>query len=199
MKKMMLMSLLLVAPAVFATPQQELNTRLAKLNSFTANFEQIVTSPDGEVISEGEGTLAMKRPNLFNWETVMPDENVLVSDGKTLWYYSPFIEQVTAMWLEDATSQTPFVLLTRNDPKDWGNYNVKQDGNTFVLSPKQTGNLGEFVVDVQPDGRISQFAVVEQDGQTSRFALENVKNVLPSDSLFRFTVPDGVELDDQRQ
>ncbi|WP_394212835.1 outer membrane lipoprotein chaperone LolA [Enterovibrio calviensis] len=195
----MLMSLLLVAPAVFATPQQELNTRLGKLNNFTASFEQRVTSPEGELISEGEGKLAMKRPNLFNWETVQPDENILVSDGKTLWYYSPFIEQVTAMWLEDATSQTPFVLLTRNDPKDWNNYNVKQDGDTFVLSPKQASNLGEFIVDVRTDGRITEFAVVEQDGQTSRFELENIKNVSPSASLFSFTVPEGVELDDQRQ
>ncbi|PKF51347.1 outer membrane lipoprotein chaperone LolA [Enterovibrio nigricans] len=197
--KKVLLSLLLVAPAVFASPQQELNTRLAKLNSFTAEFDQVVTSPEGEVISEGEGTLAMKRPNLFNWETVTPDENTLISDGKTLWYYSPFIEQVTAMWLDDATSQTPFVLLTRNDPKDWNNYDVAQNGNTFTLSPKKASSLGEFVVSVEPNGRITQFSVVEQDGQTSKFALENVKNVSPSSSLFSFTVPKGVELDDQRQ
>lgn len=197
--KKMLLSLLLIAPAVFASPQQELNTRLDKLNSFTAAFNQTVTSPEGDVISEGEGTLAMKRPNLFNWETVTPDENLLISDGKTLWYYSPFIEQVTVMWLDDATSQTPFVLLTRNDPTDWQNYNVTQDGDKFVLSPKQASNLGEFVVNVRPDGRITEFAVIEQDGQMSRFALDNVKNASPSASLFSFTVPEGVELDDQRQ
>lgn len=197
--KKMLFSLLLVAPAVFANPQQELNTRLGKLNNFTASFEQTVTSPEGDVISEGQGQLAMKRPNLFNWETVTPDENFLISDGKTLWYYSPFIEQVTAMWLEDATSQTPFVLLTRNDPKDWDNYNVEQHGDTFTLSPKKASNLGEFVVKVQPNGEITEFAVVEQDGQKSRFELGNVKNVSPSPSLFSFTVPEGVELDDQRQ
>lgn len=197
--KKMLLSLLLVAPAVFANPQQELNARLSKLNSFTASFEQTVTSPDGEVISEGEGKLAVKRPNLFNWETVTPDENYLISDGKTLWYYSPFIEQVTAMWLDDATSQTPFVLLTRNNPDDWGNYNVKQDGDTFTLSPKEASNHGEFVVSVKPDGKITEFAVIEQDGQRSRFELENVQNVLPAASTFTFTIPDGVELDDQRQ
>ncbi|WP_325893345.1 outer membrane lipoprotein chaperone LolA [Grimontia sp. NTOU-MAR1] len=197
--KKMLFSLLLVAPVVFANPQQELNSRLSKLNSFTANFEQTVTSPEGDVINEGEGSLAMKRPNLFNWETVTPDENYLISDGETLWYYSPFIEQVTAMRLDDATSQTPFVLLTRNNPSDWENYNVKQDGDTFILSPKEASNLGEFVVSVKPDGKITEFAVVEQDGQQSRFTLDDVKNVIPKASLFSFTVPEGVELDDQRQ
>lgn len=52
---------------------------------------------------------------------------------------------------------------------------------------------------VQPNGEITEFAVVEQDGQKSRFELGNVKNVSPSPSLFSFTVPEGVELDDQRQ
>lgn len=38
----------------------------------------------------------MKRPNLFNWHMTSPDESVLVSDGQTLWFYNPFVEQVTA-------------------------------------------------------------------------------------------------------
>ncbi len=25
-----------------------------------------------------------------------PDESILVSDGKTLWFYNPFVEQATA-------------------------------------------------------------------------------------------------------
>ena len=63
---------------------------------------------------EGEGTVEIARPSLFRWSTTFPDENLLVSDGKTLWYYSPFIEQVSIYWQEQATEQTPFVLLTRN-------------------------------------------------------------------------------------
>ena len=44
----------------------------------------------------GEGELWVKRPNLFNWHMTSPDESVLVSDGQTLWFYNPFVEQVTA-------------------------------------------------------------------------------------------------------
>lgn len=57
-------------------------------------------SPDGETLVNGSGTVAVKRPNLFRWDTQKPDENLLVSDGKTVWYYNPFVEQVTAMWLK---------------------------------------------------------------------------------------------------
>lgn len=199
MKKIIISMLFMAAPVVFASPQQELSRRFAKLDSFTAEFTQTVTSPDGEIISDGEGKLAVKRPNLFLWETLIPDENTLISDGKTLWYYSPFIEQVTAMWLDDATAQTPFVLLTSNDVKEWGSYQITQNGNAFTLSPKQKNNLGEFVVKVLPDGKLTEFVVIEQDGQTSRFQFEDVKNASLQPSLFRFTVPKGVELDDQRQ
>lgn len=39
----------------------------------------------------------------FNWHMTQPDESILVSDGKTLWFYNPFVEQATATWLKDAT------------------------------------------------------------------------------------------------
>lgn len=66
-----------------------------------------------------------------------PDESTLISDGKTLWFYNPFVEQVTATWLESATTNTPFMLIARNDSKEWQNYDVKQNGDRFELTLKQ--------------------------------------------------------------
>ena len=101
------MLLTLISTTVFAEPKDALNERLALTEGFSALFSQTVISPDKEVILEGEGEVEIARPSLFRWTTLMPDENVLVSDGKTLWYYSPFIEQVTIYWQEQATAQTP--------------------------------------------------------------------------------------------
>ncbi len=198
MKKLCL-SLFLFMPVVFATPQKELNKRFEKLNSFTAEFSQTVTDPDGKNITKGKGRFSVKRPNLFKWEIDEPDENVLVSDGKTLWHYNPFIEQVSAMWLDEATSKTPFALLTRNRPNDWDNYKVTQNGDRFTLSPKQKGGQGDFIVHVLPDGFLTEFSLVEQDGQTNRFELNGVTQTTLKDSLFQFSVPKGVEFDDQRK
>ncbi|MCV6004971.1 outer membrane lipoprotein chaperone LolA, partial [Escherichia coli] len=78
----------------------------------SADFSKKVISAEGETVMEGEGTVEIARPSLFRWSTTFPDENLLISDGKTLWYYSPFIEQVSIYWQEQATEQTPFVLLT---------------------------------------------------------------------------------------
>ncbi|MFH4294423.1 outer membrane lipoprotein chaperone LolA, partial [Acinetobacter baumannii] len=51
-----------------------------------------------------------------------PDESILVSDGKTLWFYNPFVEQATATWLKDATGKTPFMLIARNQPGELKHY-----------------------------------------------------------------------------
>lgn len=192
---------MLATTSVWATiPQQALSSRLDKVNAFSANFTQKVISPDGETLVDGTGDLSIKRPNLFRWDTKTPDESLLVSDGKTVWYYSPFVEQVTAMWLKDATAQTPFVLLTRNNEKDWSRYNVKQLADTFTLTPKdKTASMDKFIVTVSKDGQVRNFSVVETDGQRSNYTLSKFTRTTPAADLFKFTPPKGVELDDQRQ
>ncbi|VEI67827.1 P20 [Serratia fonticola] len=129
-----------------------------------------------------------------------PDESVLVSDGETLWFYNPFVEQVTATWLKNATGNTPFMLITRNDANDWKKYNVKQKGDDFELTPKaSSGNLKQFAITVTNSGTIKSFAAVEQDGQRSAYQLKSQQSSSVDAAKFKFTPPKGVTLDDQRQ
>ncbi len=149
---------------------------------------------------EGEGTVEIARPSLFRWSTTFPpDENLLVSDGKTLWYYSPFIEQVSIYWQEQATEQTPFVLLTRNRASDWNNYKISQKGDQFTLIPTAVDSTqGQFQINIDAKGVVKGFNVVEQDGQKGLFTFNNVKLGKPKADRFTFTIPKGVEVDDQR-
>lgn len=189
----------LISFTAVASPKDELSERLSKTNGFSASFSQTVISPDNEVVMEGEGTVEIARPSLFRWTTIMPDENVLVSNGETLWYYSPFVEQVSIYWQEQATAQTPFVLLTRNRASDWDNYLVSQQGNVFTLTPTVIdSNQGQFEVDVDGSGVINGFNVIEQDGQKGQFIFNNYSSTVPNKDRFVFTIPDGVEVDDQR-
>lgn len=203
MKKLLAVSCLLTAfisGSVLADASSDLKSRLGKLNTFHASFTQTVTGDDGSNIQQGEGQLWVKRPNLFNWHMTTPDESILVSDGKTLWFYNPFVEQVTATWLKNATGNTPFVLITRNDSSDWAKYNVSQKGDDFNLTPKSaTGNLKQFSITVTPTGTIKSFTAIEQDGQRSAYALKGEPNAAVDDAKFKFTPPKGVTLDDQRQ
>ncbi|AGQ90603.1 MULTISPECIES: outer membrane lipoprotein chaperone LolA [Vibrio] len=182
-----------------ASPKDELNKRLAMNEGFSADFSQQVISPEGETVMEGEGSVEIARPSLFRWSTTFPDENLLVSDGKTLWYYSPFIEQVSIYWQEQATEQTPFVLLTRNRASDWDNYKISQKGNEFTLIPTAVDSTqGQFQINIDAKGVVKGFNVIEQDGQKGLFTFSNVKLGKPKADRFTFTVPKGVEVDDQR-
>ncbi|MGE9550592.1 outer membrane lipoprotein chaperone LolA [Erwinia amylovora] len=203
MKKLMISCCLLAAftsASALADASSDLQQRLDKVKSFHASFSQKVTDGSGQSVQDGEGELWVKRPNLFNWHMTAPDESILISDGKTLWFYNPFVEQVSATWLKDATSNTPFMLIARNQGSDWKQYNIKQQGDNFELTPKSAdGNLKQFTINVSTNGTINQFSAVEQDGQRSSYALKSQQNGAVSADKFQFTPPKGVTVDDQRQ
>ncbi|MBT0724427.1 outer membrane lipoprotein chaperone LolA [Rosenbergiella sp. S61] len=203
MKKMIVATGLmagLLSTQAFADDASVLQSRLNKVNSFHASFTQTVTDGSGENVQQGQGELWVKRPSLFNWHMTAPDESTIISDGKTLWFYNPFVEQVSATWLNNATSNTPFMLIARNQRSDWKNYNVTQQGDHFALTPKNgSGNLKQFSIDVTPEGTINQFSAIEQDGQRSNYQLKSQKNGAIDVAKFQFTPPKGVTVDDQRQ
>ncbi len=199
--KSLLLTTLLMAfnGAVWANAQDELSQRLDKNQSFSADFSQTVTSPEGEVLMEGKGHAQIARPSLFRWQTSEPEESLLVSDGKTVWYYSPFVEQVTILNQEQATAQTPFVLLTRNFASDWANYTVTQQQDSFTLVPIASDTtVGTFQIDINAQGQVQAFQVIEQDGQRSRFTFSHFSRQTIDKSVFSFTMPQGVDVDDQR-
>ena len=124
------LALLGLSNLALADAASELQMRLAKVDVLSTEFVQTVTS--------GSGKLQIKRPNLFRMDTKTPQETQIISDGNTLWFYDPFVQQVTAQWVKDAVNNTPFVLLTSNDKSHWDQYSVMQQVDTFVLKPKSS-------------------------------------------------------------
>ena len=68
----------------------ELQSRLEKVTQYSADFDQTVRSSKGKQIQSGKGKFMVKRPNLFRMDTQQPQENQIISDGKSLWFYDPF-------------------------------------------------------------------------------------------------------------
>lgn len=200
-------SLKLAALCLFATSQlawagaaEELQQRLSQVNTLSADFVQTVTSGGGKNVQQGSGKLQIKRPNLFRMDTKTPQETQIISDGKTLWYYDPFVQQATAQWVKDAVNNTPFVLLTSNDKSHWKQYSVTQQADTFVLKPiSPKSNIKQFDIRVDTQGVLRNFSTTEKDGQTNLYVLRNITNQSLADSLFQFTPDKGVEVDDQRK
>ena len=200
LKMTALTALLSASNFAFADAADELQNRLNQVTVLSADFSQTVTSAGGKNVQQGSGKLQIKRPNLFRMDTKSPQETQIIADGKTLWYYDPFVQQVTAQWVKDAVNNTPFVLLTSNDKSHWNQYSVTQNADTFVLKPKaKNSNIKQFDIRVDTNGVLKNFSTTEKDGQTNLYVLRNITNQTLADSLFQFSVSKGVELDDQRK
>jgi len=106
------------AVAADANPAEStaLDRYLAGLTTWTATFSESVVDARGKVVGKGEGSLTIVRPGRFRWE-LSPQEadqsgQLLVADGRNLWFLDRDLEQVTVKPLDAALSQTPAMLLS---------------------------------------------------------------------------------------
>jgi len=179
-----------------------LMAKLATIKYFSANFTQQVLDADGNELQNASGTLAVKKPNLVHWNTAEPDESLIVSDGSTLWYLNPFVEQVSAFLLEEALINTPILLLTSSDPELWQHYSVSAVNESIFLIHANDTNSQIKTLELRfkdNSNKLDSFTILDATGQLSIFKLAKLdQNVLPDSALFNFIIPEGIQLDDQR-
>lgn len=182
--------------------KRELMAKLAKIEFFSAEFNQQIFDQAGNELQQGSGVLAVSKPNLVNWQTIMPDESLIVSDGKNLWFYDPFVEQVSVYSLESAIANTPILLITSNDEQLWQDYSVNQlTANRYLISANNENarvkSLELSFVQKLNHLELAAFNILDATGQLSVITLSH-QDKAPKASLFTFSVPEGVYLDDQR-
>ncbi len=189
------------------TAKHRLMAKLGKLPYFSANFSQKILNVQGEVLQQGSGTLAISKPNLVNWTTITPDETLIISDGNTLWFYDPFIEQVSAYSLAKSIHNTPILLLTSDEPTLWQQYQVTEQEQRFIVTPNDKNSqikrltLSFTTADFagEKNAQLNEFSFQDATGQISQISLSRFNStVKPDASLFKFTLPHGVRLEDKR-
>jgi len=180
----------------------ELMATLAKIEFISAEFTQQIFDEAGNELQQGSGLLSVSKPNLVNWQTVLPDESLIVSDGSSLWFYDPFVEQVSVYSLESAIANTPILLITSNDDKLWQDYTVVKLTNDRYLISAIDVNARVKSLELSFTNRknkleLAAFNILDATGQLSVITLTH-NHKEPDASLFTFSVPEGVYLDDQR-
>lgn len=185
-------------PVQAQSVKDELKEKLTALQPFSANFEQTVVSAEGEKLLTAQGDMQLQRPNKFRWNTTAPDEQLIISDGETLWFYNPFVEQVSIYTLTDAIANTPFMLLAGNEKASWDQYRVTKLKDEYrVVTPNDESAVA-FSVSFSGN-HIATFTVEESQGQSSSFILSDYTNLKSNNAaLFDFKVPENTDIDDQR-
>lgn len=182
----------------------DLRAKLLSLATFKADFEQTVKSKEGELLQSATGNLLLQKPNMLIWNNVEPEEMTIQSDGKTLWHFDPFIEQVSVYNIDSAIANTPILLLSSTDDELWARYQVsKMSNQEYVIynhqPDAQVKSLSLVFNDDNDDTVLSSFTLIDSTSQASSFVLQNFEQVSPlAPTSFVFNVPEGVDIDDQR-
>ena len=203
MKKIVVGFGLLMLSAVAQAAQtqaEQLKYKLAGLNSFQASFQQQVVDAQNKVVqADGEGVLTLQQPANFRFEVLTPSPNLLVGDGKTLWHYDQELEQVNIYNANKEVGLTPFALLTSTDAALWAQYDVTGERDNFVITPKDKNNAVQALTLVFSGIGLAKMEVKNSEGQISQFEfITSQNNVSIDPTLFKFTPPANVEVDDQR-
>jgi outer membrane lipoprotein carrier protein len=98
--------------AAHSTP---LDRYLEQLKTLRVSFEQTLTDARGRETQRAKGLLTVVRPGRFRWELTPLDTGapqLMVSDGRNLWFYDRDLEQVSVRPAASALTATPATLLS---------------------------------------------------------------------------------------
>ena len=178
---------------------QEVQTQYQKSSGVQAEFTQSTDIRATKQVTHAKGRIWIKRPNKLRWETLEPDPNILVSDGKTFWFYTPPFDQDErgqVIIKKTAQVQTQFLnaLLSGSFDFEKGSTSIETRGtNAFLLKPKSgtAGDVQIAQITIDPTKHtISEVILTHTSGNQTTIKLQQINlNAKFDEKLFKF-VPD---------
>ena len=192
-----------------ASPVDEVVERVRatclRTQDLSAQFHQTATNRALGQVQEASGLFLAKRPGMMRWAYEKPEARLFVTDGKTLWVYSPSEKQVVVQDIANAlTSRLPLSFLT-------GNCNLATDFTIALvdnagtrglpttrvldLKPKQSeAGIARMLLEVTTKGyTVEKTTLFDAYGNTTTITLTQLKlNTGLDDQQFRFTPPSGI-------
>lgn len=169
---------------------------------FVADFRQETEVKTLNRNLKAWGKVYFKRPGRMLWRYDEPKGQLVLADGKSLYYYQPEQRQVIKTPLKNAfRSDTPlsFLLGIGNLKKDFTLRlkGVEQGHYVLQLHPKdESGRIGEIFLGVEREAFDIVWARIrDAAGNVTTIRFSRIqKGIGLKDSLFRLQVPDGVDV-----
>ncbi len=181
------------------TDSSALQMKLKDYDGYQANFAQKVNDSQGNEIHQAKGKLVFKQPGKFLWQLEEPEEELLLSNGKTVWWFNPFVEQVSIYDVGRAVTQTPFALLVSQDEEIWQQFDITKSAQGFIIKPKDDSQAQVIKLEVHFGTRhLNKILITSRSRQVSEYTLSEQANFSPDDKMFEFKIPAGIDIDDQR-
>jgi outer membrane lipoprotein carrier protein len=184
-----------------AHAQTPLDSYLTNLKTLRAEFSQVVTDGKGAEVQQAEGKLVIVRPGRFRWELTpssakgaSASPQLMVADGKNLWFYDRDLDQVSVKPASSALTATPAGLLSgdgnirelftvapagRKDGLDWVLVTPKESDADFREARLAFGN-----------SELRRMVLKDKLGQTVRLDFHaSERNPPVAEAEVRFTPP----------
>ncbi|MEO6080356.1 MAG: outer membrane lipoprotein chaperone LolA [Steroidobacteraceae bacterium] len=190
-------------PVLAAADQTALDGYLAGLTTWSANFTQSVKDAGGKLSGAGRGRLLIVQPLRFRWESAPEGSadavQLLVADGRNLWFFDRDLEQATVKPQKDAMPQSPAMLLAGGAELRAAfsiQSNGRRDGLEWVrVLPKSAQSDFREALFGFKGRELSRLIIADKLGQRSTLDFSDVKRNAPVDpQLVQFTLPKGVDL-----
>lgn len=195
--------LLCAAPALAADKTTALDRYLDGLISWRASFTESIVDARNRKVGSGKGSLLLQRPGKFRWE-LAPDDaadsgQLLVADGRNLWFLDRDLQQVTVKPMDAALSQTPAMLLSGAGRvrdafavSDAG----EREGLAWVrVVPRSTEGDFRFAQLGFKGNELQRMVLEDKLGQTATLVFSGAVRNGPVDAaLLAFTAPPGVDV-----
>jgi outer membrane lipoprotein carrier protein len=201
-----LLVLLLCPASLFADALllQRIQTRYQQTGSFTARFVQVDQRAEAEK-RRAQGSMRYKRPGRMRWHYESPDEQLLVTDGETLWLYDPLLENVTIQRIERVAPGTVLAFLLgvgdlesdfRPRPQTRKLLDSRQGVVLELMPRREMANLEFLQLEVHPQtSDLLALALVDGSGNVRTIRLEGMeRNVELAEAEFVFEVTPDLEV-----
>jgi outer membrane lipoprotein carrier protein len=190
-----------------------LQARLDRMAGLKGRFVQSLDSKSLGRPRTEEGRFCVKKPSRMRWDYEKPEQKLAILDGSQSWLYIPADREVyrgsrksaqeggaAALLLAGRVRLDADFVTRRLSPEEAGPQGVV-GAVTIELKPKQPSEDYErLLVAIEPEQlAIRRITVVDSLGGRMTFDLFDLtEDPALSDDLFRFEVPAGVEIIENR-
>ena len=179
--------------------------RYEQTEDFSADFQQSSLLGSLKKEQNAAGHVYIQKPGKMRWEYHTPEQQFLVSDGETLWVYTPGLGQVIENQFSTAyDSKTPALFLAGlgNIKEDFEIHfnsekpSTSEEGYVLKLKPKDPQlYLSKLIITVNRKGfLVEKSTAYDPLGNVITLWFSNIRtNVGLSTSTFQIQVPEGIE------
>jgi len=176
----------------------------ASMKDFSADFEQFSTNPVNQKQRDG-GHLYLTKDKKMRWEYEGPEKQLFVSNGKTLYSYSPLKREATKEQVKDSTAdQIPLMYLVgqsglknKFEASDLKTKPLFEGDAVIRLVPKRK-NTGVQSIDIEVNpgtNLIDRMVILAMDKSRNELIFGNIViNSNIAASMFEFKPPPGTRV-----